>query len=242
MRSESRLDALHFTFNKIILPFFRPETPITSITSDRVSEFIQHHLGRVSNSTIHHYLTDLAAVYNWAINKPKDKRLAEENPVNYADKSPIRNRKFVKVPLDLAKVDQAAELLSGQDRIWFDTARFTGLRKDEVNRMRWEDLNLELGWLNVGETKTPNSKRRIPLADIVVKGLRELKAVSHSEWVFPSQFADTRRRYTYSRDRMFRKIRKAGIKLSAKDLRDYFATIVEGRFEDRLKDVVKTLG
>ena len=70
-----------------------------------VEEFILHHKARgVSNKTIWNYVTDLRALFNWAVKEG----LARENPVHKADLDPIRNRRSKKPPLNLENVERAA--------------------------------------------------------------------------------------------------------------------------------------
>ncbi|MCH7565549.1 MAG: hypothetical protein IH968_17185, partial [Gemmatimonadetes bacterium] len=167
-RSAWRIKALRWNFTKWVLPYFGELTRITDISPDDIEKFIHAQKARgVKNSTIWHYITDLRAMFNWAIKKTR--RGAgygiTTNPVNDADLSMIRNRKVVKMPLDPKMVDRAAEALGGQDRIYFDCLRWTGLRKDEANRLQWKDLDLERdpGLMMVPGTKTEDSATVLPL-------------------------------------------------------------------------------
>jgi len=67
----------------------------------------------VTNNTIHHYVTDLNTCLNWAVRK----RLLISNPVKFADRSAIKNRKPKKAPLDFNDVDRAASVLNGYERL-----------------------------------------------------------------------------------------------------------------------------
>ena len=145
-RSKWRIDALNWNFTKWILPYFGELTRISDISPEDIEKFVYAQKARgVKNSTIWHYVTDLRACFNWAIKKSR--RGASYgitlNPVDDADLSPIKNRKVVKMPLDPKLVDKAAEALGGQDRIYFDCLRWTGLRKDEANRLQWKNFDLE---------------------------------------------------------------------------------------------------
>jgi hypothetical protein len=52
-RSKWRLDALRYNLNAFILPFFKPETPMSIITEVEIENFIRHHKRRgVKNITI----------------------------------------------------------------------------------------------------------------------------------------------------------------------------------------------
>jgi len=169
-RSQWRLDSLRLNFKKWVLPFFGESTIITSIKHKDVTEFILQQKQRgVRNKTTWNYVTDLRAMFNWALKE----ELLLENPVNRADLDPIRNRRSRKPPLDLEAVELAASVLEGYDRVYFDFMRYTGLRLDESNRVTWDDVDLVNGWLHVPGTKTEASDDYIPLAPILIDELAE---------------------------------------------------------------------
>jgi integrase len=93
--------------------------------------------------------------------------LARENPVNKADLSVIKNRRPKKSALDLNDIDYVASVLDGYDRAYFNVMRYTGLRMDEANRARWEDIDFDGGWIEVRGTKTEGSADIIPLAPVL---------------------------------------------------------------------------
>jgi integrase len=194
---------------------------LRDITPDAVEEFIAHHLKRVSPSTVWHYTTDLKALMNFAKIRP--------NPVNEADLSPLRFRHRPKPPLNPVLVEKAAESLQGYDRAWFDLCRFAGLHKDEANGVEWSDVGFTTGWVHIRGTKNPYRDRWLPLHPVVAQQLQQLPRISR--FVFPNRRSGYRHRVgdrQYSREKMFRRITKlTGIKLKPKDLRDYFATMVQ---------------
>ena len=174
------------------------------------------------------------------------------------DTSIIGNTKPKKAPLNLATVEQAAAVLNPAEKAYFDFLRFTGLRKDEANRLRWEDINFDEGYFHCKGTKTDESDAYLPLAPALIESLKKHKASSVSEYVFPGRSAQTRGKKIYSRRRMFERIQKVtaverylrehpgtsreqaleackkenfktGVKLVPKDMRDYFASTVQDR-------------
>jgi len=242
-KSKWRHDALHWNFQSIILPYFGGNTPITAINCLTIERFIDEQLKRgCKNSTIWHYTTDIAAMYNWAILRTLRHRdgVTEEtdygvisNPVKLANLRKIKNRKVIKPPLDTSEVDKAAKALSGQDRYFFDCLRYTGMRLDEANRLQWADLDLDHGTWVVPGTKTEDSLARLPLAPILQRQLQVLRQVAASPWVFPGRSARTDGKKVYRRTRMFKKIHQlTGIKITAKDLRDCFATEIAHSVSD----------
>ncbi len=203
-RSQWRLDALRWSFNRFILPFFGENTVAKSINHKDVTEFIlQQKQRRVSNKTIWNYVTDLRAMFNWALKE----ELVRENPVNRADLDPIRNRKTRKPPLNLEAVELAASVLEGYDRVYFDFMRYTGLRMDEANRVTWDDVDLVNGWIHVPGTKTEASDDYIPLAPILIDELAEHRRRNpNPQHVFFGRSSQTKGKKIYSRRRLFEKI------------------------------------
>ena len=61
----------------------------------------------------------------------------------------------------------------------------TGMRPQDVFRMRWEHLNWFKRVLFIPYGKTRNSRRYVPLSERVIKAL-ELRGASANGWVFPS--------------------------------------------------------
>lgn len=113
------------------------------------------------------------------IPKGSDKKpLATANPVDGLDQPKgalgklIGNTKPKKAPLNLTHVDRAAAALNSGDRAYFDFLRFTGLRKDEANRLRWQDINFEEGYFHCRGTKTDEADAYLPLAPALIKSLR----------------------------------------------------------------------
>jgi integrase len=258
-RSQWRIDGMRWNFDKVIIPFLGAATPIASITTEQVQKMVIQRKRTVKPKTIWHDVTNLRALFNWACEpKGKDKKkLVSENPVDGLDTSIIGSTKSKKAPLNLAMVDQAAAaIVNPGDRAYFDFLRFTGLRKDEANRLRWEDINFDEGYFHCRGTKTDEADAYLPLAPALMGSLKKHKATSTSEYVFAGRSAQTRGKKIYSRRRMFERIEKVtavekyqkehpevsqkqaleackkenfrgGVHLKPKDLRDYFASTVQ---------------
>ena len=263
-RSQWRIDGMRWNFNKVIIPFFGAATPIASITTEQIQKLVVQRKRQVRPKTLWHDVTNLRSCLNWAI----EKKLLKENPVDNLDMSIIGSTKSKKAPLNLAAVDKAAEVLNSRpvDRAYFDFLRFTELRKDEANRLKWDDIDFANGSFHCRGTKTDEADSYLPLADILVESLKRLKLTSTSEYVFAGTSPQTKGKKIYSRRRMFERIKRiTGIALKPKDLRDYFASTVQTddprtlmklmrhtnlttttkyllAEQDRMKEAVKNLG
>jgi integrase len=63
----------------------------------------------------------------------------------------------------------------------------SGMRPDEVTRMRWDNVLWDKNLIFVPDGKTEKAKRHVPLSDRVRNLLRVRAQDAKSEWVFPSK-------------------------------------------------------
>ncbi len=225
-RSQSRCKGIGYNLEKWILPYFGGETSISTISAGAIEAFIKFHLGRgVKVSTIRHYVKDLRALCNWCIN-PKRGYL-EKNPVAGADLEVLKNWKSVKLPLDTAAIDRGISALRGRDKLYVDILRYMGLRKDEGNRIQAKHFALrgDVLWLQVMGTKTEGSLRILPVPPIIVNDIKEILTISDPDDYITSRNPKVK---VYDRRKLFAKIeREAGVHITPKDMRDYFASVME---------------
>lgn len=73
---------------------------------------------------------------------------------------------------------------------WVRLAILTGMRKSEQFRLRWTDVDMEHGFLTLGETKS-GTVQYVPLTEEGIAILRGLDSWQRSKWVFPSQNPQT---------------------------------------------------
>jgi integrase len=201
-RSGWRIDGMRWNFDKVIIPFFGAATPISTITTEQIQKMVIQRKRSVKPKTLWHDVTNLRACLNWAI----EKNLLAKNPVDALDTSIIGSTKPKKAPLNLAAVERAAAVLIAGDRAYFDFLRFTGLRKDEANRLRWDDINFAEGYFHCRGTKTDESDEYLPLAPALIESLRKHQESSTSDFVFPGRSSQTKGKKIYSRRRLFEKI------------------------------------
>ncbi|MFZ3327986.1 MAG: tyrosine-type recombinase/integrase [Methylocella sp.] len=60
----------------------------------------------------------------------------------------------------------------------------TGCRRSEITRLRWNEVDLDVGLLRLEHSKT--GPRAVPLGDQAINLIAELKRTASSAWVFPS--------------------------------------------------------
>jgi integrase len=244
-KSSERIKALIKNFSTFIVTFYGADTPISEITKTDVERFIAAQKKRtVKNSTIWHYCVDLAALFNYYI---ETLSVPIVNPVKKADKRAIKNRKVVKPPFDPTSVDRAIAALSGpddvSDRLYVMVAACTGARRGEINRTRWSDLFLsdpEKSWYKIPGTKTEESLSLHPIPAVLAVELIAWRDRNMSDLVLPGRNNHTKGKEVRRREATFRKIyRLTGVKLTSKDLRDYYASMVNTTDPRILKDLMR---
>src|SRR5258708_212678 len=110
-----------------------------------------------------------------------------------------RGRRKLEIGTDIPTPDEISRILAaaaGRWRPFLITAIFTGLRASELRGLRWVDVDLKAGELNVrqradryntiGPPKSKSSKRTIPIGPFVVNTLREWQLACPHELAFPN--------------------------------------------------------
>jgi integrase len=101
---------------------------------------------------------------------------------------------------------------------------FTGLRRQEAAKLRWEQVNLKAKTFTITDTKNREA-HTLPLSDFLYELLNNRKKDSNSEYVFSGTgiggyIIEPRRQ-------MAKVISKSGISFTVHDLRRTFITIAE---------------
>jgi integrase len=137
----------------------------------------------LSSSTASHYYTVLNTAYNWAVTR------------GYVPKNPlavIRKPKRSKSEMKVYNEDQLNKLLESiKDMtiyIPIMLASTTGMRLGEICGIRWHDVDLDSGFIQLKEQlqeedkklklvslKTASSKRKILLLDCTIEALKQLQ-------------------------------------------------------------------
>jgi integrase len=112
---------------------------------------------------------------------------------------------------------------------------FTGARLTEALSACWEDVDYEKREIILRGTKTEGSLRTIEICNSLYEALKGLEAYrTDSPFIF--HHSDGKR--ILRRDKLFVKIKEAtGIKITAKDLRDVFASTITMGSENNLPDI-----
>ena len=153
----------------------------------------------------------------------------KENPLDKVKKLKGSQKKFRF--LSIEEIDLVLQNCPDSIHTIILTAIHTGLRKSELFRLEWEDVNFERGFISVtakGEEHTKNYlNREIPMTKQLIDCLKDLEVKSN--WVFVKE--DGERYSGWIRRSLESTVKKAKIKrFTLHDLRHTFAShlIMEG--------------
>jgi integrase len=208
-----------------LLPFFKDHrlSEITAQEADRykaakVREREEDLVERpLSNRTINKTLTRLGQILDVAVRYD----LIPHNPV----KTKVEKLKETEPKRARLTGEQVQVLLraAGSHRALLATAIMAGgLRVSELTHLRWRDLDLREGVLNVAASKTPAGLRQVALDPELMQLLRKHKAAA--EWTEPNDFVFAGRIREKPRERnsvrtrvLYGAIEKANEQLAAED-------------------------
>jgi integrase len=214
--------------------------PLTAITKDMVTK---RHADRTKDRGPAY--ADLAmrllrSIWNFAAARFEDTEgnsLLPENPVNRLSRLKAWNRvrprqtviKRHQLPAWYASV---MSLRAGRPTDKAEVVRdylllllFTGLRRQEAARLRWQDVDFEDRTLTVPVTKN-DTPLTLPLSSFVHDLLARRKARATSEHVFPGNGAAGH--LVEPRKQMAKVRAESGVEFTLHDLRRSFITLAEG--------------
>ena len=142
--------------------------PLASIRPRDVSRYTREALGRFEANTIRLHLNVLHDIFKTA----KVEELVESNPVEGAERpKPKRRRWRILEPVEVGRVLRA--FTDEQARTIFLTLMLTGMRRFELQGLRWRDVDLIESRLRIRESKSEEGERSIALSPALVEALME---------------------------------------------------------------------
>ncbi len=220
-KSDWRLKALYCNFKSFIIPFFSENRRLKDVNHLDIESFIDAQIKRpITRNTINHYITDLNALFNWAIKE----EIIAVNPLRKINRKRIRPEIIIKEGHAPEQIKICESALNEEGLLFFRFLKYTGARLSEALTAKWEDVNYKNLEMVLRGTKTEGSYRKVDMS----KGLFEtLKALEKYKGDSPFLFHHENGSRIMRKDKLFKKIHKlTGIKITAKDLRDYFASII----------------
>jgi integrase len=131
-------------------------------------------------TTCNRYLAALKATYSMAIRNRK----ADRNPVKE-----VRLQKENNKRVRWLTPEEETRLFEVLPKEWHSlvlVALHTGLRRGELLRLKWADLNFQQRLLTVQESKA-GEPRQVPMNDVVCEALSEILRRLDNPYVFPGR-------------------------------------------------------
>ena len=174
---------------KHVRPFFG-SMAIEEIRTGTVNDWIRSMTAKkLEPKTIHNVWKDFRAIVNW-----QRKQMDEPKVTWYPDLPTLpddEQRWFTQ-----AEIRQIVDAATGQYKVLFHLAGYTGLRSGELVGLRVEDLKLEDGVIEVrravwngieGDTKTKSGKRNVFVDSATLQLLRDFLAGRQAGRLFQSR-------------------------------------------------------
>ena len=165
----------------------------------------------------------LGGIMTFAVSR----QLRADNPVRGVKRYPDKKGETFLSPADLAKLGMAlAEMeTEGANPSAIAIIRllaFTGARKNEIASLKWSELDLERGYLRLGDSKT--GAKVIPIGAPAREVFAAQSAINNSPYIFP---ASTGEKQFQGVERVWAKVKtRAGFpKLRLHDLRHSYASM-----------------
>ena len=159
----------HMWHLKALLPFFG-DIPVIRLNRNMAKEFRawRKEQKNVTDATINRALSVLRHILYWAV----DESLLQANPL--ARLPMVRERRLKRPVMTIAEEDLVLAALPQYLRRIVTAALDTGMRRGEVLKQRWEDVDLSHKLLLVSHSKTAGGEaREIPLTERLFKLLVE---------------------------------------------------------------------
>ena len=132
---------------------------LAEVRPSHVSEYVTKQAGELAAASVGRDLSILHAIFEWAVAL----ELVDRNPTRGIARPVVRQRKGH--ALRPEEVQALARSFSvDQDRVAFLTFVLTGLRRSELQALRWRDVDLIENRLRVVDSKTETGERSIALS------------------------------------------------------------------------------
>jgi len=188
---------------------------LSEITTEQIEKYKVKRRKLVSPASVNRELSCLSHMFTLAIRWG----IVSKNPMKGVKKfkEPPERLRF----LTQDEINRLLTTCSPHLRPIIITALNTGMRKSEILKLRWEQVNLSQRTITLRKTKN-NELRVIPINEFLYETLRKLPSLGKSEWVFPNEndkpFGDIKTAFKAA-------LRRAGIEdFRFHDLRHTFAS------------------
>lgn len=157
----------------------RPMIKVSTGELERISQRIGQSHPRTANKC----RALLSTIWNHAMRRGE----STSNPVRFVERFPeqSRERYLKETELQAFMLAVAAEPPTWRD--YFLLALLTGQRRENLSRMRWEEIDLSTGVWHIPAAKSKSKRATtVPLTDLTVGLLQRRQQEVAGDWVFPS--------------------------------------------------------
>ncbi len=145
--------------------------PLAAIRPRHVAEYVAEKSGDLSASTVGRDLSVLQAIFTTA----RREELVETNPAERAERPKLPPfRPAILEPAEVARVARA--FTDDQAKTVFMTLVLTGLRRSELQALRWADVSLIENVIKVRDSKSEDGRRSIAFGKTLADALWEHRA------------------------------------------------------------------
>ena len=174
-------------------------TRLTDLTADAVGRFLgRQREGGKAPRTVNHYREIVRAFANWCV---KSGRLAVHPLVNLPKLDETRDRTRVRRALTEDELRRLMEEAGSRGRkAWYLMALWGGLRRSELKKVTWADIDLERSLLTMRVGKA-HREDIVPLHPELMDELRRIRPgdVHPKTRVFPEEVTNQTRRRDFER-------------------------------------------
>lgn len=160
-----------------------PHMPVSEVTVEMALKHLQHHRKTHSGHSTNKERKNLVAAWNWG--KKHLDGFPQPNVFEAVDEFPeVRKPRYIPPERDVWAV---LEVATGQDKAMFLAFLHTGARRDELHRLRWDDVDFDRQQIRLTTYKTKGGHERVdwlPMTDQLMVALLEHRRHASNEWVF----------------------------------------------------------
>lgn len=157
---------------------------LLSIKSEEVEKLHQKTNEKLSPYTANRLLSLIKHIYSIAIKQGYVRK--DANPADLIRKFPEQSRDRFLHPDEIKRLFEALENEDNQAfKNYIILSLFTGIRRNNILSMRWENVDLKNGFIYIPDTKN-GDPMNVTMTTQIKELLESMKASAESDWVIPS--------------------------------------------------------
>jgi len=160
-----------------------PTMLVTELKPKMVLDYLQIQNNLRSGNAANKERKNLVAAWSWGV---RYLELPEKNPCR-VDRFPVQKKpRYIPSQEDFWKVYEVTE---GQDRVMLLAFLHLAGRKNEILKLRWEDVDLENRRVSLWTSKRAGGDKEydlLPMTDDLFEALFKHRQVTEGAWVFPN--------------------------------------------------------